>query len=92
MAILLFFVALAIADGSTGDELARSFLTAVTKPPSEMFSPVTMDDSGRKYLAGAVTAVAPGLPPTAYTPSLYDYAVTIFAVADEATSHHIDGT
>jgi hypothetical protein len=51
-----------------------------------------MDDSGRKYLARAVTAVAPGLAPTAHTASLYDYAVTLFAVADEATSRLIDGT
>jgi hypothetical protein len=60
MAILGFFVVLATTTVFTGDRLIRFFLTTVTKSPSEGISPVKMDSSGRKFLAGAATAVAPG--------------------------------
>jgi hypothetical protein len=56
--LLGFIVVLTIAEASTGDELTRFFLTTNTKSRSEEFSPVAVDDSGRKFLAGAV---APGI-------------------------------
>jgi hypothetical protein len=47
-----------------------------------------MDNSGRKLHAGAV---APGLPYTVNKTSLYDFAIALFAAANEATSL-VDGT
>jgi hypothetical protein len=61
MRILGIFVVLAIADVFTGDGF--TFLTTVTEPPSEEFSSVTMHDSCRKFLVGAVTAVSQGYHP-----------------------------
>jgi hypothetical protein len=84
--IIGYFVVLAIAEEFTGHVFARFFLTTVTTSPSEEFSSVTMDDSGTKFLAGAVTAVAQRLPPVVNTTSLYYFAVALFAEADEATS------
>jgi hypothetical protein len=55
MAILGFPVVLATVAVFTGDGLTRFILTTTIKSPSEGFSSVTMDDSGRKFLAGAVT-------------------------------------
>jgi hypothetical protein len=43
MGILGFFVVLATAECFTGDGLTRFFLTRVTKSPSEVFSPATVD-------------------------------------------------
>jgi hypothetical protein len=53
MGILGFFVVLATTAVFTGDGLVRFFLTTVTKSPSEGFSPVTVDDTGRKFPTGA---------------------------------------
>jgi hypothetical protein len=70
----------------------RFFLTTVTKSPSEGFSPVTMDGSGSEFLGGAVTTAILGLPTAAHTTSLYDLAVALIAMADEAASRRVDGT
>jgi hypothetical protein len=91
MAILGFFVVSATAEAFTGDGLLRFFLITVTKLPPEEFSPVTMDDSGRIFLAGAVTAAAPGLPIVAQTASFYDFVIALVAAADDAASRCIDG-
>jgi hypothetical protein len=58
MAILGLFAVLATEAVFTGDGLICFFLTTIIKSPSEGFLPITMDDSGRKFLARAVTAVA----------------------------------
>jgi hypothetical protein len=65
MQILDFFLVLAIAEVFTGDGLILFVLTTVIKSPSEKISPVAI------FLAGAVSAVVPGLPPTVPTTSLY---------------------
>ncbi|PNF33747.1 hypothetical protein B7P43_G11220 [Cryptotermes secundus] len=91
MATLDFFVVLATAV-FTGGRVNSFFLTAVTKSPPEGFSPITMDGSGSEFIAGAVTLVTLGLPPTAHTASLYDLSIALFAMADVGSSHHVNGT
>jgi hypothetical protein len=89
MGTLGVFVVLATTAVFTGDGLILFFLTTVTKSPSEEFSPVTMYESGTRFLAGAATVVAPGLPTAAQTISLYDLAAELFAMADETASRII---
>jgi hypothetical protein len=72
-------VALTIAE-----EFARNGFTH-----QKSFRPVTVDGSGTNFIAGDA---APGLPLTAHTTSLYDFATALFAVADEASSRRIDDT
>jgi hypothetical protein len=69
MAILGFLVVLATAAVLARDGVTHFFLTTVTKSQSKGLSPDTMDHSGSEILAGAVTTVTSGLPPTAHTTS-----------------------
>jgi hypothetical protein len=91
MEILGFFEVLAMVESFRGDGFTRPFLTYVTKSPPEEFLSVTMDDSGSKLLAGTTTAVSPGLPHIVSKISLYNYAVALFPVKDEAASLRFDG-
>jgi hypothetical protein len=92
MATLGFLVVLATAAVFTEDGVIHFFVTTVTKSPSEGFSPVTMDGSGSEFLGSAVTKETLGLPTAVHTTSLYDLAVALIAMADEAALCHVDGT
>jgi hypothetical protein len=92
MSTLCFLVVLETIAVFTEDEVNRFFVTTVTKSLSEGFPPLTMSGTGSEFIARAITLTTLGLPLIAHTTSLYDLAVTLFAMADEAASRRVDGT